>query len=188
MSIKTAIYESQWAPVAVHFAHEKPDSSYLHGRVFNADIEFNRDSHGIILRASDLDKPMPGYDPHLNSILVKTLSLLSKNDECIAQKMADKVSSIILTMFAKGYPVLSDVADQIGVPRWTLSRQLKEEGYSFSSLVEKTRKELACHYLTKTSMNISRISEVLGYNETSSFTHAFTRWFGVSPKKWRENM
>ncbi len=181
-------YENQWAPVAVHFAHDKPDTSYLHSRVFHSDIEFNRDSHGIILRVSDLDKPMPGYDPNLNSILVKTLSLLRENDECPAETMVNKVSSIILTMFTKGYPTLSDVADQIGVPKWTLSRQLKEEGVSFSLLVEKTRRELACHYLTKTSMNISRISELLGYNETSSFTHAFTRWFGVSPKKWRENM
>ena len=187
MNIVKRAYENQWAPVAVHFTHEKPDSGYLHSKVFHSDIEFNKDCHSIILRASDLDKPMPGYDPHLNSILVRTLNLLHKNHE-LSEKTSDKVSNIILNMFSKGYPTLTDVADHMGIPKWTLSRQLNEEGYSFSTLVEKTRRDLACHYLMKTSMNISKISEMLGYNETSSFTHTFTRWFGVPPKKWRENM
>ena len=76
MNIVKRAYENQWAPVAVHFTHEKPDSGYLHSKVFHSDIEFNKDCHSIILRASDLDKPMPGYDPHLNSILVRTIRII----------------------------------------------------------------------------------------------------------------
>jgi AraC-like DNA-binding protein len=32
---------------------------------------------------------------------------------------------------------------------------------------------------------ISELAPLLGYSETSAFSRAFRRWFGVSPRQWR---
>lgn len=65
----------------------------------------------------------------------------------------------------------------------TLTRQLKDEGQTFSGLFDSVRKELAYYYLEKTSISISKLAELLGYTETSSFTHAFNRWSRCSPMR-----
>jgi AraC-like DNA-binding protein len=51
-------------------------------------------------------------------------------------------------------------------------------------LVEQTRRDLALHYLRQ-RLPISELAPLLGYSETSAFSRAFRRWFGVSPRQWR---
>ena len=139
----------------------------------------------MVLRSSDLTKAMPGADPQLQMIILQSFKFLHGQNS-VESTVSDRVSSVLVELISAGCPRLEDVALRTGVPSWTLSRQLKDEGVSFSSLVESVRKDLAGHYLEKTSMNISKVAEQLGYTETSSFSHAFVRWFGVSPKRWRE--
>jgi AraC-like DNA-binding protein len=45
--------------------------------------------------------------------------------------------------------------------------------------------DLARTYLRETSSSISSSAWLLGYEEVSSFTHAFKRWSGKTPKQAR---
>jgi len=56
---------------------------------------------------------------------------------------------------------------------------------SFSQLVERVRRELAVYYLRQPKRPVSDLAGLLGYSETSAFSRAFRRWFGVSPRQWR---
>jgi len=38
--------------------------------------------------------------------------------------------------------------------------------------------------LSTGSLSVEQVARRLGYAETASFTHAFTRWKGVSPRAW----
>lgn len=100
--------------------------------------------------------------------------------------LEERVRTEIIETIHTGIPRIEQVAENLGLPVWTLTRQLKEQGHSFSSLFESVRRELACHYLEQSSLSISKLAELLQYTETSSFSHAFNRWFGQSPKCWRE--
>ncbi len=185
MNILKRALGSQWSPEEVHFSHASPEGWREHRKAFRAEALFNQDVNGMVLRSSDLTKAMPGADPQLKMIILQSFKL-QHGQNGVESTVSDRVSSAIVELISAGCPRLEDVALRTGVPSWTLSRQLKDEGGSFSSLVESVRKDLAGHYLEKTSMNISKVAEQLGYTETSSFSHAFARWFGVSPKRWRE--
>ncbi|XBS68458.1 helix-turn-helix domain-containing protein [Acerihabitans sp. KWT182] len=66
-----------------------------------------------------------------------------------------------------------------------MRRRLVDHGINFKTLIENTRRELALLYLEQAQGNISALSELLGYAETSALSRAFHRWYGVSPKKWQ---
>ncbi|MCY1187105.1 HTH-type transcriptional regulator VirS [compost metagenome] len=74
----------------------------------------------------------------------------------------------------------------MGLASWSLQRRLREQGLTFSSLVDKVRCELATHYLRQQQLPISELAPLLGYSEASAFSRAFRRWFGVSPRQWRQ--
>ena len=84
-----------------------------------------------------------------------------------------------------GEPALEDVAEMLGMASWSLQRRLREQGLSFSQLVDNVRRELANRYLRQPQLPISQLALLLGYSETSAFSRAFRRWFGVSPRQWR---
>jgi AraC-like DNA-binding protein len=67
----------------------------------------------------------------------------------------------------------------------TLSRKLREEGTSFAEILDQLRAALAKRYLHDEKLPVSEIAWLLGYREVSSLTHAFKRWTGVTPRRFR---
>jgi AraC-like DNA-binding protein len=62
---------------------------------------------------------------------------------------------------------------------------LSAEGLSFSEVLDRLRADLARRYIADERISISEITWLLGYNEPSSFTHAFRRWTGMAPRQAR---
>ncbi len=175
----------RWSPLEVHFNHGRPDCWQDHHKAFRADVRFGQETNALIFNASDLARPMPGADPQLLLIAKQSFSALRLSSS-VRFTIAERVRSDIIETIHTDIPRIEHVAERLGLPVWTLTRQLKDEGHTFTGLFESVRRQLACHYLERSNMTISRLSELLRYTETSSFTHAFNRWFDESPKRWRE--
>jgi AraC-like DNA-binding protein len=77
------------------------------------------------------------------------------------------------------------VARSLGLSSRTLARHLASEGLTFSGILEQQKIDLARHYLQESGLSISQIGWLLGYQETSAFTHAFKRWTGTTPTQSR---
>ena len=67
----------------------------------------------------------------------------------------------------------------------TLARRLAAEGLTFAGILDELKLELAKRYLQEKDLPISEIAWLLGYRESSAFTHAFHRWFGKTPREMR---
>jgi len=80
------------------------------------------------------------------------------------------------------------VARELGLGSRTLARRLEAEGLTFSSLLEKLRRDLARRYLADDHLSISQIAWLLGYREIAAFSHAFKRMTGKTPREARSNI
>ena len=78
-----------------------------------------------------------------------------------------------------------EVARRIGMSVRTLSRKLRDEGVSFAEILDELRAALARRYLIDRELPVSQIAWLLGYQEVSSLTHAFKRWTGTTPRRFR---
>jgi AraC-like DNA-binding protein len=85
-----------------------------------------------------------------------------------------------------GRPELRSIARDMAISERSLQRRLREEGYSFQSLLSDTRHQLACEYLSEASFDISEIAYLLGYEDQGSFYRAFQKWEELTPAAWRE--
>jgi len=77
------------------------------------------------------------------------------------------------------------VAQALHLSQRTLQRRLQEEGTSFQSLLDDTRRELAEQYLAQPTMTLLQIAYLLGFADPSNFFRAFRRWFNVTPGEYR---
>ncbi|HJV72607.1 MAG TPA: AraC family transcriptional regulator [Noviherbaspirillum sp.] len=84
------------------------------------------------------------------------------------------------------YPSCEAMADELHMSARTLIRKLKQSGTSYQTLLDEVRKEQAHWYLRHTGHSVELIAERLGYLDTSNFSRTFRRWFGVSPKTYRQ--
>lgn len=176
---------SQWAPRAVHFEHPRPEHWHEHCKVFDAPVYFEQPFNSLLIPKRGLNRAMPEHDPVLLVVMQDSLRQLSQQSGRGEQDIVDETRAQIRQQLLAGEPVLEGVAEQLGMTSWSLQRRLREQGLSFSAVVDKLRCELATHYLRQQQLPISDLAPLLGYSEASAFSRAFRRWFGVSPRQWR---
>ena len=97
----------------------------------------------------------------------------------------------------KALAVMHDAPNQ----NWTIHKLAEVAGMSRSSFAQRFkdvvgmppltylidyRLRLAARYLRLQQNSISRISELVGYASDSTFSQAFKRVYGVSPKAYRQ--
>lgn len=80
---------------------------------------------------------------------------------------------------------LDDVADQINVSQRQLLRIMRAFlNEPLSSYMTRQRVERAVMYMQTEEMSLTILSEMVGYDNPQSFSKAFKRQFGVSPKNY----
>ena len=85
-----------------------------------------------------------------------------------------------------GYPALERVAEHIGSSARTLQRRLHEAGLTHTDLVDHVRRDVALRRLKTTRLPIGQVAKELGFRDPSSFSRAFQRWTGMSPRAYRQ--
>ncbi|WP_194289798.1 helix-turn-helix transcriptional regulator [Nocardia macrotermitis] len=84
-------------------------------------------------------------------------------------------------------PTMAEVASELHITARTLRRQLAAEGSTFRGLLNNVRESRAAELLRGGS-SVEEVARLLGYAETANFTHAFTRWRGMSPRAFRQSL
>ncbi|MBO4902371.1 MAG: response regulator [Lachnospiraceae bacterium] len=85
--------------------------------------------------------------------------------------------------------LLSDVADEIYVSQWHLSKLLNREvGQSFSEIMNGIRIEKAKELLKDPSLRIGDIAESVGFQDLPHFSRVFKKIAGVSANEYRNGV
>lgn len=99
--------------------------------------------------------------------------------------LSDRVRATILEAFSITEPTIAHVCGRLKLSRSTLLRRLDDEGKTFQSLLDETRKELAIRYLVKSDLNNQQIAHLVGYRDPNAFHRAFRKWTGMTPQGLR---
>ena len=67
-------------------------------------------------------------------------------------------------------------------------RVVADEGATFGEVVDRLRRSLALQYLKEPGFSLCQIAWLVGYEGSTSFTHAFRRWTGRSPSVARNEI
>lgn len=133
------------------------------------------------------------------ALMDKPLALADRNAlkmaEARCEEMLRKASrdegvagwvSMMMREATQGFPTLAELARLCNQSPRTLERQLEREGHRYAELAKSIRHSKACDLLRDTSQSITQVAYELGYREVSSFTRAFIRESGSSPREFRK--
>lgn len=93
--------------------------------------------------------------------------------------------SVVEALISDGYPAIERVAEHMGSSARTLQRRLHEAGLTHTDLVDHVRRDVALRRLKTTRLPIGQVAKELGFRDPSSFSRAFQRWTGMSPRAYR---
>ena len=171
------------APTMYQMARRTPPDGAAFRKALGTTVEFDATQYAAVFPAGWLDRPVPGADKVLRGILLRQIANYRPAGTA---GVAEQVTRILHARATLGETRLEEVAETLDLHPRALNRRLNAEGTNFRALREKARHLVASQLLLSTRLPVTEIALALGYSELSSFTHAFQRWAGVAPVRWRE--
>jgi AraC-like DNA-binding protein len=87
----------------------------------------------------------------------------------------------------EGEPAAEPLARELGCSRSTLFRRLRDEGTTFTRVVEHLRRDLAIEYLRGGRVSVREVTYLVGFSDPAAFSRAFRRWIGRPPGEFRQS-
>ncbi len=157
---------------------------------YNAPLYFDQPCGAIYCKTSLLNYPIMGADAVTHQYYKQQcdMALLQYLQE--AQQGTSITEQVLdyLKMQLHFLPPIAAVSNALGMSERTLRYQLAEQNTSFRKLRDQLRYQRACQLLQSKDLSIEQIAAKLHYNEASAFTHAFSRWSGMSPNQYRKGL
>lgn len=169
---------------AVHVTHADPGYRHEYERIFQAPVIFSSDRNAILLDPACFDIRVPAESPYVFAVMRERAEQLLKELET-SKSAAGRVQRAIIPVLHTGAASMDDVARELGMSRWTLSRQLKAEGLTFEKVLDELRRKLALDYLSERKLSVNEAAYLVGFSEPAAFSRAFKRWTGKSPRTVR---
>jgi AraC-like DNA-binding protein len=170
----------------VQFMYDAPQDRQLYEDLFQCPVHFARDCNMLCFDEEWMYRRLPQAEE-------TTHRIFSAQCRDVTRSLAAKVrfSEIVrynLLQDLARYSYLENIAKTLSLSPRTIQRKLSREKTSFTTLVEEVRLNLSLEYLTGTHLPVGEVARRLGYGDTASFSHAFTRWVGKSPSDYRNQV
>ena len=165
------------------FAYPEPAYTEQYQHSFPCPVRFGAQRHAFAFPAELLQRRLPLADRVTHSEVLERCR--RQNAEFTSrQAWLERVRQLLAAQLADP-PGLENLAQQMHCSPRTLRRHLQELGYSYQHLLDELRFERAKTLLSHEQWPVYRIAEALGFSETASFRHAFQRWSGLPPSRYR---
>lgn len=169
---------SQWLPDEIVFQSRAPTTFELESRV-GVRVRCAQASSSLLVPRSILAKPIRADG---QKIVTKASH---PHFDSAPEDPIDALRNVIHAQLFEGYSDIRLAAEAAGMSVRTLQRRLVEVGLTYSRLLDDVRFTLAVSLMKNPEMKLIEIALDLGYDSPGSFTRAFRRWSGFSPKEFR---
>ncbi|MDX8351018.1 AraC family transcriptional regulator [Cognatiyoonia sp. IB215182] len=186
VSIARQVCPVPLAPLRAFFRHPPPPTKEHHERYLDCPVDFDADHNALLFSKASLVQPNILGDEGITKFLVSHLDqeLAGIDDTPTLQA---QIKGEIARALSEGLPKMADIARRLGLSARSFHRRLAEQGMSFQTLTEETRREIAIAMLRDDRYALAEIAFLTGYSEQSAFNRAFKRWTGVTPAAYRKS-
>ncbi len=182
------LYRPDFAPKEVMLARPCPDGfGHHYRRSFQVVVQFDTAYSEICIDRNIVDEPLIGGNreiaQHNDQIIEQYIAALNMAD------IVGRTRQIIVRTLSSGNCNKQRVANELALSTSSLQQKLARENTSFQELLTEVRRSLAFAYLANNDQphySVTEIGFLLGFSDTSSFTRAFGKWTGKSPREYRQ--
>lgn len=176
-------FGSQLEPAGIHLTRATPPDPKAWTDFFGPSVRFGQPECKFFIRAEDADIPFTGSSPELlavhEDVIRRHLVKLKRNN------ILNRTRLQIMEQLPSGRVTEKDMARAMNMSKRNLHRKLRENDWTFRSLLRQVRTDLAKRYIRDTDYSVTEIAFLLGFSDTSAFSRAFKGWFGHTPTQAR---
>lgn len=183
LTLSKDVYGTAFGFSHVQVAYPAPAHARVYKRMFQCPVTFDQPHNELEFDVSWLEHPMVRPDPATTTSAAQMCERFLGKESRNGGVAADIRRTLL--EHPGQFPSIEAIASELSIHPRTLRRRLEAEHITYRDVVAEVRMTLAVEYLRKTQMTNDEIAARLDYSDAANFRHAFSRWTGKSPSKFR---
>ncbi len=167
---------------SVLLARAKPQDVEPYRRSFPAGVRFDQGQTAVVLAKGVLNRPVVGADSRQRA---EALREVSARWDAGDLNLQERMRRHLRVALIRGNFSAIEVAGELRMSPRTLNRRLQAAGLEFQQVMDHARCIYVKQLLAMTHLEVSAISQIVGYSTPSVLSSAFARWTGQTPTEWR---
>jgi AraC-like DNA-binding protein len=149
-------------------------------------ITYNAETNAFRFPAELLDRPVLRH-PRQLATLLRHFPFDVNDTQVAHETLTNRVRSVLASALSKPEPLPTEIetAERLRISLSTLKRRLHAEETSFRIIRDGLLCTIAIDCIESERYSIGELSRRLGFADIASFRHAFKRWTGASPGRYR---
>ena len=179
-----ALFNDEPIPYSkVYLMHDGEGGRERYEPYFGCEVEFDAPFNRIDFPSEVLEARLHQSDR--DAFEVCSERCLRKVED-LASRRAEVSYRLMVIAEQHHFSLSAEVAAKaLNMSERTLRRKLQKEGACFKDVLADCRMKAALNLLDGTDFLIEEIAHRLHFSSQSAFSHAFKRWTGISPLKYR---
>ncbi|WP_109484016.1 AraC family transcriptional regulator [Paraburkholderia sp. C35] len=166
------------------FRCAEPPAAHEYRLMFCDDLSFSQAGSYVDLAPDFLDLPVVQTTQSVKPFLRDApASFIVKYRN--PGSLTARVRKTLRALPMQAWPGSDQMAARLHVAEATMRRHLKQEGYTYQSIKDDLRRDIAIAQLQRGGQSIADIAVALGFAEPSAFHRAFRKWTGMRPADYR---
>ena len=170
------------------FQHNASMDISWHEKTFKCPIVFNNEKTKTLSHIGYLDTKIDGRLKVFQPILRGYLKRQTEKNTLYKSSISATIAQILPTIFGMRLCKLNQIAQLLDLSPKKLQRLLKEEDTHYSDILDTVRKNTAKRLLFESDISITHLANLLDYSSNEAFNIACKRWFGLSPRQYRQEL
>ena len=170
-------------PESISVRFDRPRYGLL-DQLAGCPVTYGAEQNRIIIKRHLLNSPVVAGDNSMFPVVRAHAEQLKATRQ--QASMTLQVKRFLMNHLGTDTCTLENSAAASHVSVRTLQRKLKAEGTSFQALMDDVRYEMSAYYLKHSGLSLDQIADRVGFQEATSFYHAFKQWSGVTPGFFRQ--
>lgn len=172
----------QLHPLRAHSIYKKDGEPDLLEEYLDCPVEFEKEKLALVFNKSILDLSVMTAKREVLPIFTELMTGIRETRQ--DQLFSDSVRRYILHSISQSGLSLKSVAEKFNMSERSMQRKLKEEGFSYQTILDRLRMELARDYLKKKTP-LTEIAFLLGFESQSAFNKFYRKHFDNTPGKFK---
>ena len=180
-SINWLAWKAPQAVRQVNFCHAAILPVEHYSGFLDCDIKFSQAEYSLILDENVKTAPFATSDQvELAKVIAKFDMAL--NELLAEYNFADRIELYVRNAIGDSVPNKAATAKALGLSERSMARRLENNGTCFKDIKNRVLKNIAITKIEQ-GLPLAEIAYSLGYNDQPSFTRAFKKWYGYTPKQ-----
>jgi AraC-like DNA-binding protein len=170
--------------LAARFRCAEPAAAQEYRLMFCDDMRFGQDASYVDLPPEFLELPVIQTTETIKPFLRNApgnFIVKYRNPGSLAARVRKMLRALPMA----SWPAADQIALRLHVAEATMRRHLKQEGYTYQSIKDDLRRDIAIAELQDSRRSIAEIATRVGFAEPSAFHRAFRKWTGMRPTDYR---